>query len=352
MRCFVALALLVAIALALPAASTGAHAQSSSGSVALLLSAEDYANYKPSEVGAARAQEIATLLKSRGFDVSSVTNPTNAAARAALRDLSTKVAGARLALVLVMGHGVSASGQTFFLPSNAEIERSTDLLSRGLSIANVAQIISSAKAGGVCFLMTSPNFPKPVEGVDFRPAASLQAAPNVALGVSNSPKIPLSRADITAAQSARDIAALLQAQPGADLKQLLATCAAQQQGTLINTPADVALTAPKPKPKPEIAAAPPPPPPPPPPATPPAEPPAVSDEMVQALQALEGMLDPRQVRRVQTKLTSLGLYQGPIDAIIGPLTRIAIKDYQKRTGQAETGFLTPAQLKALVEGVP
>jgi peptidoglycan hydrolase-like protein with peptidoglycan-binding domain len=58
------------------------------------------------------------------------------------------------------------------------------------------------------------------------------------------------------------------------------------------------------------------------------------------------------VRRVQTKLTSLGLYQGPIDAIIGPLTRVAIQDYQKRMGQSSTGYLTPAQLKTLVEGVP
>lgn len=347
MRYFKALTLSFALALALPPAP--ALAQAPAGNFALILSAEEYARYKPSEIGAARAQEIATLLNSRGFDVSSVTNPTNAAARAALRDFSAKIAGARLALVIVMGHGVSTSGQTFFLPGNAEIERGTDLLSRGLSVSNVAQIIAPAKAGGLCFLMTSPNFPSPVDGVDFRPVATLAVPANVAIGVSNSPKIPLSRSDISAAQSAKDVAALLQSQPNADLKQFLTACSAQNQGTLIGTAADVTLTRPAAaaKPKPEVVTAPPPPPP-----APAATPPPVSEDMVQTLQALEGMLDPRQVRRVQTKLTSLGLYQGPIDAIIGPLTRIAIQDYQKRTGQAETGYLTPAQLRTLVEGVP
>jgi hypothetical protein len=328
-----------------------ARAQSPAGNVALILSAEDYASYKASEIGAGRAQEIASLLKARAFDVSLVTNPANAAARAALRDFVAKANGARVAIVFILGHGLSASGQTFFLPTNAVIERSTDLLSRALSVSNVAQITGGAKAAGICFLMTSPNFTKPVEGVDFRPVTSIDLPANIAIGVSNSSKIPLSRADVSAAQAGKDIVALLQGQPNADLKQLLSACAAQQQGTMIGAAADVALTAPPAaKPKPEVAAAPPPPPPSPPAATPPA--PAIPDDVVQTLQALEGMLDPRQVKRVQTKLTSLGLYQGPIDAIIGPLTREAIKDYQKRTRQAATGYLTPAQLKELVEGVP
>lgn len=330
-----------------------ARAQAPAGNVALILSAEDYASYKAAEIGAGRAQEIATLLKARAFDVSLVTNPANAAARAALRDFVAKANGARVALVFILGHGLSASGQTFFLPTNAVIERSTDLLSRALSVSNVGQIIGGAKAAGICFLMTSPNFAKPVDGVDFRPVTSIDLPANIAIGVSNSAKIPLSRADVSAAQAGKEIVTLLQGQPNADLKQLLSACAAQQQGTVIGTPADVALTAPPTaKAKPEVAAAPPPPPPPPAQPTTSAPPPAVPDDLVQTLQALEGMLDPRQVKRVQTKLTSLGLYQGPIDAIIGPLTREAIKSYQSRVRQAATGYLTPTQLKELVEGVP
>jgi peptidoglycan hydrolase-like protein with peptidoglycan-binding domain len=48
----------------------------------------------------------------------------------------------------------------------------------------------------------------------------------------------------------------------------------------------------------------------------------------------------------------MGLYQGPIDAIIGVLTREAIREYQKKNGAAETGYLTPDQLQALTASSP
>jgi len=320
--------------------------------VALILAVEDYANYRKLDGNVARANELAELLRARGFDVAVAANPANAGARAALRDLSGKVANSRLALVLILGHGASGSGQTFFLPNNATIERSTDLLSRGVSIGNVAQIVSSAKAAGVCFMMSAPNFTKPVEGVDMRPQFQGELGASVAVAVSNSTKIPVSRMDASAAQAIRDVISLLQSTPNADLKQLLSACAANQQGVIAGNVADISLVKPAPpkpqSPPPEAgkSAAPAPAPPPSPPA------PGISEEALQALQTLEGMLDPRQVRRVQTKLTTLGHYRGPIDAIVGPLTREAIRDYQKKTGHQETGYLTPAELKALVEGVP
>lgn len=313
--------------------------------MALILAVEDYANFKRADGNVARANEIAELLKSRGFDATVSPNPTNAAARAALRDFSTKLPGTQLALVFILGHGVSGAGQTFFLPNNVTIERSTDLLSRGLSLGNVAQIIGGAKAGGICFMMSAPNFTRPVEGVDMRPQFQGELAANVAVAVSNSSKIPVSRMDMSAAQATRDVIALLQSHPNADLKQLLASCAAQQQGLVAGNVVEASLlkAAPsKPQPPETVKVAPPAPP----------QQPTISDEALQTLQALEGMLDPRQVRRVQTKLTSLGLYSGPIDAIVGPLTRDAIRDYQRKSSQQETGYLTPGQLKALVDGVP
>jgi peptidoglycan hydrolase-like protein with peptidoglycan-binding domain len=71
-----------------------------------------------------------------------------------------------------------------------------------------------------------------------------------------------------------------------------------------------------------------------------------------ALEALEKLIDPRQVRRIQQRLAQMGLYQGPIDAIIGVLTREAIREYQKKNGAAETGYLTPDQLQALTASSP
>lgn len=340
------------LAAALPFGVADVRAQGNAKSnIALVLAVEDYVTFKKSDGSVARGKEIADLLQGRGYDVMLVSNPANATARAALRDLAAKIKGARLALVVILGHGVSGSSQTFFLPSKVTIDRATDLLSRGISLGNIAQIVRQANAGAVCFMMTAPNFDKPIEAVSMRPQFQGEFPGNVAVAISNSSKIPVSRMDGSAQQAARDLITLLQSTPGADLKQLLDTCSAHQQGMVGGTIANVSITPPAPPksqaPEAGKVAAPAPPQPPPPPAATPA---AVSEEQLQTLQTLEGMLDPRQVRRIQTRLTSLGFYKGPIDAIVGPLTREAIRDYQKGARQAETGYLNPSQLKDLVEG--
>jgi hypothetical protein len=313
--------------------------------IAMVLAAEKYTNFERSEVGAKRGEEIAELLRTRGFEVIVVTNPANATARAALRDFAAKVATADLAVALLIGHGVSSGGQTFFIPSNAAIDRSTDLLSRGISVTNIAQIAARGRTGGVCFLMTTPNFAKPIDGVDVKPQFRNEIAKNVAAAFSNSAKIPISRMDAAAGLAASDVVGLLQKQPHADLRQLINACASQQQGTLYGLPAAVDLAMPakiasteavETKRETRLAAVPPP----------------VSTDGHSALETLERLLDPRQVRRIQTRLAQMGLYQGPIDAIVGVLTRSAIKDYQRKQGVAETGYLTPEQLEALTAGPP
>ena len=110
----------------------------------MVLAAEEYANFKPSDVGVKRGEDLAELLRARGFETFVVTNPANAAARATLRDFAPKTVECRLAIAILIGHGLSSAGQTFFLPTNVAIERSTDLLSRGLSVTNIAQIVGKA----------------------------------------------------------------------------------------------------------------------------------------------------------------------------------------------------------------
>jgi hypothetical protein len=301
----------------------------------MILASEDYQNFRRSEVGLRKAEEILELLQARGFDTALVTNPANAAARAALRDFATKVATADIALAFLLGHGLSSVGQTFFLPSNASIDRSTDLLSRGLSVTNIAQIVSRAQTGGVCFLMTTPNFVKPIDGVDVKPQFDGEAK-NIAVAFSNSAKIPISRIEAAAGLAATDVVNLLQRQPNADLKQLVAACGSQQQGTVYGSAASVSLAVPE-KGRATDAEI----------EKKPTQP--VPVESYTALETLERLLDPRQVRRIQTRLAEMGFYQGPIDAVIGILTRNAIKEYQRKTGVAETGFLTPEQLAALTK---
>ena len=330
------MAAVVAAAFTLMCADAALQPAHAGARVAMILASEDYQSFKRSEVGLRKAEEILDLLRARGFDAALVTNPANAAARAALRDFATKVAGADIAVAFLLGHGLSSVGQTFFLPSNVSIDRSTDLLSRGLSVTNIAQIVSRAQAGGVCFLMTTPNFVKPIDGVDVKPQFDGDTK-NIAVAFSNSAKIPISRIEAAAGLAASDVVNLLQRQPNADLRQLIAACGSQQQGTIFGLAANVNLATPE-KSRPvgaetEKKAAP--------------QPAPVENST--ALETLERLLDPRQVRRIQTRLAEMGLYQGPIDAVIGILTRNAIKEYQRKTGVAETGFLTPEQLAALTK---
>jgi hypothetical protein len=179
------------------------------GHAALVIAAEDYSTLNKSEIGIKRGQEIADALKAKGFEVVLSINPSNAAARAALGDFAAKAQDAELGVVVLLGHGVASSGQTFFLPTNATIEQSTDLLSRGLSITNIAQIAGRAKAAAICFAMTIPEFAKPVANTDPHPLFEATPAVNVAVAFSNSTRIPLSGTDLASQQAAGDVAELL-----------------------------------------------------------------------------------------------------------------------------------------------
>jgi Putative peptidoglycan binding domain/Caspase domain len=62
----------------------------------------------------------------------------------------------------------------------------------------------------------------------------------------------------------------------------------------------------------------------------------------------EKLLGKRQRERIQERLRDMSLYTGPVDSIMGPLTREAIMGYQRSKGAHVTGYLTPEQFQALL----
>ena len=70
--------------------------------------------------------------------------------------------------------------------------------------------------------MTTPNFAKPVDGVDVKPQFEGEIAKTAVAAFSNSAKIPISRMDAAAGLAANEVIGLLQKQPRADLRQLIA----------------------------------------------------------------------------------------------------------------------------------
>jgi outer membrane biosynthesis protein TonB len=172
--------------------------------IALVLAVEKYDHFSASSVTADTGVKIGDALKERGFDVTTVKNPSDAVARAALRDFAQRATGATAAIVIISGHGVSFDGRSYFLPTNAEITRDSDLLSRGLAIPSVAGIVSRAKFGGVFFFMSVAHLPSTMQSVSARPSFANQLANNVVVTFSTSEKIPVSQVDRVTEQAASD----------------------------------------------------------------------------------------------------------------------------------------------------
>ena len=75
--------------------------------------------------------------------------------------------------------------------------------------------------------------------------------------------------------------------------------------------------------------------------------PGVAAAPAQALvQVAAEMADPR-VKAAQTALAAQKFSPGPIDGVMGPKTREAIKAFQKARGMAQTGNLDVGTLSAL-----
>jgi peptidoglycan hydrolase-like protein with peptidoglycan-binding domain len=64
-----------------------------------------------------------------------------------------------------------------------------------------------------------------------------------------------------------------------------------------------------------------------------------------------GRLDPHsEITGVQSRLLNLGYFRGPVDGVIGPQTRQALRGYQKAMNLDETGEADEATCQKLSEG--
>jgi hypothetical protein len=361
------------------------------------MAVEDYSHLNKSPIAVKNASQIGDALKRHGFDVTVSANPNNAVARATLRDFAQKAEGAHAALVVLTGHGASSAGMTYFLPGNAEITRDTDLLSRGLAVPSIAQIVGKAKHGAVFFLMTVADIPTTLQSIGARPSLASSPADNVVVVFSSSDKVPVSRVDKVSEQAAKDFADAAGETPLL-MTALVNSAAAGGIGKVVGNAPELDLTKPPAPPAgasagaasaqeaearraaeararqaeerareaetrarqaeekarqeakraeeakaaapgpvaATVAVG----------AAPDPAPPSAED--INALQIVEALLGRSQRKQVQARLRQLGFYKGGVDAIFGELTRQAITDYQKSIGASPTGYMTPQQFQKLV----
>ncbi|MGI9478051.1 MAG: peptidoglycan-binding protein [Hyphomicrobiaceae bacterium] len=222
------------------------------GRIALLLAAEKYQHFKASKVTVAQNKALEQALSDQGFDVMIAADPGNAAARAALSEFSRKAESADFALIVASGHFATYRNQSFFLPTNARVRRATDLFSRGLSAANIADIVHRAKAGAFLMVTTVPDIPSTIAGVGAQPSFANPPPDNIVAVFSTSSKIPVSRVEGVSVQVMKDLVDVAQNKPMM-LADLVSTASAGGAGLIVGKTEDRNLSQDAAKPKPEQA---------------------------------------------------------------------------------------------------
>lgn len=128
--------------------------------VALVVGNSSYQNAPLLPNPANDAVAIATTLKGAGFDV--VDSRLNLAAsdmRRALRDFADQARDADIALVYYAGHGIEIDGTNYLIPTDAKLERDTDIYDEAFSLDRVLLAIEPARQLRVVIVDACRNNP-------------------------------------------------------------------------------------------------------------------------------------------------------------------------------------------------
>jgi len=114
--------------------------------VALVVGNSNYQNAPLLSNPASDAAAIAATLKGAGFDVvDSRLNLPSTAMRLALRDFADQARDADIAVVYYAGHGIEIDGTNYLIPTDARLERDTDIYDETFSLDRVLLAIEPAK---------------------------------------------------------------------------------------------------------------------------------------------------------------------------------------------------------------
>ena len=128
--------------------------------VALVVGNSSYQNAPPLPNPANDAAAIAATLKGAGFDVvDSRHNLSSSEMRQALRDFADQARDADIALVYYAGHGIEIDGTNYLIPTDARLERDTDIYDEAFSLDRVLLAIEPARQLRVVIVDACRNNP-------------------------------------------------------------------------------------------------------------------------------------------------------------------------------------------------
>ncbi|MCA1396879.1 caspase family protein [Bradyrhizobium sp. BRP56] len=128
--------------------------------MALVVGNSNYQNAPLLPNPANDATAIAATLKGAGFDlVVSRLNLTSSDMRRALRDFADQARDADIAIVYYAGHGIEIDGTNYLIPTDARLERDTDIYDEAFSLDRVLLAIEPAKQLRVVIVDACRNNP-------------------------------------------------------------------------------------------------------------------------------------------------------------------------------------------------
>lgn len=128
--------------------------------VALVVGNSSYQNAPLLPNPANDATAIAATLKNAGFDlVESRLNLTSSDMRRALRDFADQARDADIAVVYYAGHGIEIDGTNYLIPTDARLERDTDIYDEAFSLDRILLAIEPAKQLRVVIVDACRNNP-------------------------------------------------------------------------------------------------------------------------------------------------------------------------------------------------
>ncbi|MGY3691747.1 hypothetical protein ACVIGA_001827 [Bradyrhizobium sp. USDA 3240] len=128
--------------------------------VALVVGNSSYQNAPLLPNPANDATAIAATLKNAGFDlVESRIDLTSSDMRRALRDFADQARDADIAIVYYAGHGIEIDGTNYLIPTDARLERDTDIYDEAFSLDRVLLAIEPAKQLRVVIVDACRNNP-------------------------------------------------------------------------------------------------------------------------------------------------------------------------------------------------
>ena len=114
--------------------------------VALVVGNSNYKNAPLLPNPANDAAAVAATLKGAGFDLVDVkSNLPSADMRRALRDFADQVRDADIAVVYYAGHGIEINGTNYLIPTDAALERDTDVYDEAYSLDRILLAIEPAR---------------------------------------------------------------------------------------------------------------------------------------------------------------------------------------------------------------